>query len=69
MYYEGELYLKLKDDFCEFYQLYYHISSFQIDGISIGSLDDVPGGAVTTFFKSIRETLDFDFEDENEGKL
>lgn len=29
----------------------------------------MPGGAVTTFFKSIRETLDFDFEDENEGKL
>ncbi|KMT01041.1 hypothetical protein BVRB_9g223010 [Beta vulgaris subsp. vulgaris] len=39
-----------------------------IDGISIGSLDDVPSGAVTTFFKSIRETLDFDFEDENEGR-
>ncbi|XVF86334.1 hypothetical protein PTKIN_Ptkin18bG0031200 [Pterospermum kingtungense] len=39
-----------------------------IDGISIGSLDDVPSGAVTTFFKSIRNTLDFDFEDENEGR-
>ncbi|XWS16541.1 hypothetical protein CRYUN_Cryun34aG0097200 [Craigia yunnanensis] len=38
-----------------------------IDGISIGSLDDVPSGAVTTFFKSIKNTLDFDFEDENEG--
>lgn len=38
-----------------------------IDGISIGSLDDVPGGAVTTFFRSIRNTLDFDFEDDNEG--
>lgn len=42
---------------------------FQIDGISIGSLDDLPSGAVTTFFKSIRNTLDFDFEDDNEGKL
>ncbi|KAE8688219.1 Protein LOW PSII ACCUMULATION 3 [Hibiscus syriacus] len=39
-----------------------------IDGISIGSLDDVPSGAVTTFFKSIKNTLDFDFEDENEGR-
>ncbi|KAK6284818.1 hypothetical protein POUND7_003770 [Theobroma cacao] len=39
-----------------------------IDGISIGSLDDVPSGAVTTFFKSIKNTLDFDFQDENEGR-
>ncbi|KAL0342187.1 UNVERIFIED_CONTAM: protein LOW PSII ACCUMULATION 3, chloroplastic [Sesamum calycinum] len=39
-----------------------------IDGITVGSLDDVPSGAVTTFFKSIRDTLDFDFEDENEGR-
>ncbi|XP_022714736.1 protein LOW PSII ACCUMULATION 3, chloroplastic isoform X1 [Durio zibethinus] len=39
-----------------------------IDGISIGSLDDVPSDAVTTFFKSIKNTLDFDFEDENEGR-
>ncbi|KAG8643769.1 protein LPA3 isoform X2 [Manihot esculenta] len=39
-----------------------------IDGISIGSLDDLPSGAVTTFFKSIRNTLDFDFEDDNEGR-
>ncbi|XVE91209.1 hypothetical protein DITRI_Ditri20bG0135900 [Diplodiscus trichospermus] len=39
-----------------------------IEGISIGSLDDVPSGAVTTFFKSIKNTLDFDFEDENEGR-
>ncbi|KAE8699309.1 Protein LOW PSII ACCUMULATION 3 [Hibiscus syriacus] len=39
-----------------------------IDGISIGSLDDVPSGAVTTFFKSIENTLDFNFEDENEGR-
>lgn len=34
-----------------------------IDGISIGSLDDVPGTAVSTFFRSIRNTLDFDFDD------
>lgn len=39
-----------------------------IDGITIVSLDDVPGGAVTTFFRSIRNTLDFDFDDENEGR-
>lgn len=39
-----------------------------IDGITIGSLDDVPSGPVGTFFKSIRSTLDFDFEDENEGR-
>ncbi|KAL0415432.1 UNVERIFIED_CONTAM: protein LOW PSII ACCUMULATION 3, chloroplastic [Sesamum latifolium] len=39
-----------------------------IDGITVGSLDDVPSGAVTTFFKSIRDTLDFDFEDENEDR-
>lgn len=41
---------------------------FQIDGVTIGSLDDVPSGPVTTFFKSVRNTLDFDFEDENEGR-
>ncbi|GLT38272.1 hypothetical protein SLA2020_125300 [Shorea laevis] len=39
-----------------------------IDGISIGSLDDIPSGPVTTFFRSVRDTLDFDFEDENEGR-
>ncbi|KAH6831513.1 Low PSII Accumulation 3 [Perilla frutescens var. hirtella] len=39
-----------------------------IDGITIGSLDDVPSGPVTSFFKSIRDTLDFDFVDENEGR-
>ncbi|XP_038718285.1 protein LOW PSII ACCUMULATION 3, chloroplastic isoform X2 [Tripterygium wilfordii] len=38
-----------------------------IDGITIGSLDDIPTGPVTSFFKSIRSTLDFDFEDDNEG--
>ncbi|GFZ17250.1 low PSII Accumulation 3 [Actinidia rufa] len=39
-----------------------------IDGISIGSLDDVPSDPVSTFFSSIRNTLDFDFEDDNEGR-
>lgn len=39
-----------------------------IEGITIGSLDDVPGDAVTSFFRSVRNTLDFDFEDENEGR-
>ncbi|KZV19485.1 hypothetical protein F511_32066 [Dorcoceras hygrometricum] len=39
-----------------------------IDGITIGSLDDIPSGAVMSFFKSIRDTLDFDFADENEGR-
>lgn len=41
----------------------------QIDGISIGSLDDVPSDPVTSFFKSVRNTLDFDFEDSNEGMV
>nr|KJB56515.1 hypothetical protein B456_009G123400 [Gossypium raimondii] len=45
-----------------------NISSYKIDGISIGSLDDVPSDAVTSFFKSIKNTLDFDFVDENEGR-
>ncbi|XP_027906117.1 protein LOW PSII ACCUMULATION 3, chloroplastic [Vigna unguiculata] len=39
-----------------------------IDGITIGSLDDVPAGPMTSFFRSVRNTLDFDFEDENEGR-
>ncbi|XP_074286052.1 protein LPA3 [Silene latifolia] len=38
------------------------------EGLTVGSLDDVPGGAVSSFFRSIRNTLDFDFEDENEGR-
>ncbi|KAH9667483.1 protein LOW PSII ACCUMULATION 3 [Citrus sinensis] len=37
-----------------------------IDGITIGSLDDVPTGAVRSFFSSIRNTLDFDFDDQEE---
>lgn len=49
------------------YSLDQLIIFLQIDGISIRSLDDIPGGAVTSFFRSIRKTLDFDFEDENEG--
>lgn len=43
------------------------IHFFQIDGITIGSLDDVPSSGVKNFFSSIRNTLDFDFEDDNEG--
>ncbi|XP_010270502.1 PREDICTED: protein LOW PSII ACCUMULATION 3, chloroplastic isoform X2 [Nelumbo nucifera] len=39
-----------------------------INGITLGSLDDVPSGPVTSFFRSIRDTLDFDFEDDNEGR-
>ncbi|KAF6159792.1 hypothetical protein GIB67_030050 [Kingdonia uniflora] len=39
-----------------------------IDGMTVGSLDDVPGGPVTSFFRSVRNTLDFDFEDENEDR-
>lgn len=39
-----------------------------IGAVSLGSLDDVPSGAVTSFFKSIRNTLDFDFADENEDR-
>ncbi|XP_062157378.1 protein LPA3 [Alnus glutinosa] len=39
-----------------------------VDGISIGSLDDIPSGPVSTFFRSIRNTLDFDFEDDNDGR-
>ncbi|XP_051135200.1 protein LPA3 isoform X2 [Andrographis paniculata] len=38
-----------------------------IEGITIGSLDDVPSGAVTTFFKSLRDTFDFEFGDEDEA--
>lgn len=39
-----------------------------VDGVSVGSLDDIPGGPVTTFLRSVRNTLDFDFEDENEER-
>ncbi|KAJ0794740.1 putative protein LOW PSII ACCUMULATION 3 [Helianthus annuus] len=39
-----------------------------VDGITIGSLDDIPAGPVSSFFKSIRNTLDFDFDDENEDR-
>ncbi|XP_058098625.1 protein LPA3 [Magnolia sinica] len=37
-----------------------------VSSITIGSLDDIPRGPVTNFFKSIRNTLDFDFADEDE---
>ncbi|KAJ6837149.1 protein LOW PSII ACCUMULATION 3, chloroplastic [Iris pallida] len=36
--------------------------------VTLGSLDDVPSGPVTNFFKSIRSTLDFDFADDNEDR-
>ncbi|KAL8139340.1 LOW QUALITY PROTEIN: hypothetical protein V2J09_005361, partial [Rumex salicifolius] len=39
-----------------------------IEGTTIGSLDDVPVSPVTSFFKSIRSTLDFDFDDDNEDR-
>ncbi|KAK1436774.1 hypothetical protein QVD17_02556 [Tagetes erecta] len=39
-----------------------------VDGITIGSLDDIPAGPVASFFKSVRNTLDFDFDDENEDR-
>ncbi|CAM8986244.1 unnamed protein product [Rhodiola kirilowii] len=39
-----------------------------IDGVTIGSLDDIPSTPVNSFFKSIRKTLDFDFDDENEDR-
>ena len=55
--------LNLLNVFCDFNLLFF----CQIDGITIGSLDDIPGDAVTSFFRSVRNTLDFDFEDENEG--
>ncbi|EPS59662.1 hypothetical protein M569_15143, partial [Genlisea aurea] len=39
-----------------------------VEGLCVGSLDDVPAGPVTKFFKSVRDTLDFDFVDQNEGR-
>ncbi|KAJ1690460.1 hypothetical protein LUZ63_014615 [Rhynchospora breviuscula] len=39
-----------------------------IGDVTIGSLDDIPGGAVTNFFRSIRNTLDFDFSDDSEDR-
>ncbi|PKA56170.1 hypothetical protein AXF42_Ash011099 [Apostasia shenzhenica] len=39
-----------------------------IDGISIGSLDDVPSGPVTSVFKSFLKAMDFDFADDDEGR-
>ncbi|OAY83815.1 protein LOW PSII ACCUMULATION 3, chloroplastic [Ananas comosus] len=39
-----------------------------IGGVTIASLDDIPGGPVSNFFKSVRRTLDFDFADENEDR-
>ncbi|KAG2648057.1 protein LOW PSII ACCUMULATION 3, chloroplastic-like [Panicum virgatum] len=39
-----------------------------IEGITVSSLDDVPTDPVNSFFKSIRNTLDFDFSDDNEDR-
>ncbi|XP_062224315.1 protein LPA3 [Phragmites australis] len=39
-----------------------------IEGVTVSSLDDVPTGPVDSFFKSIRNTLDFDFSDDNEDR-
>ncbi|KAG2655492.1 protein LOW PSII ACCUMULATION 3, chloroplastic-like isoform X2 [Panicum virgatum] len=39
-----------------------------IEGITVSSLDDVPADPVNSFFKSIRNTLDFDFSDDNEDR-
>ncbi|XP_039144437.1 protein LOW PSII ACCUMULATION 3, chloroplastic [Dioscorea cayenensis subsp. rotundata] len=39
-----------------------------IGDVSLASLDDLPSGPVTTFFKSIRSTLDFDFADTDEDR-
>jgi hypothetical protein len=38
-------------------------------GISFGSLDDIPSGPGTNFFKTLRNAFDFDFENVNEGLL
>lgn len=39
-----------------------------ITDVTLSSLDDVPSGPLTNFFKSIRKSLDFDFADDNEDK-
>ncbi|KAL5207618.1 hypothetical protein ABZP36_032053 [Zizania latifolia] len=39
-----------------------------IESVTVSSLDDVPTGPVNNFFKSIRNTLDFDFADDNEDR-
>lgn len=46
-------------------EIFFCSSLFQIDGITIRLLDDVPGGPITKFFRFTRNTLDFDFEDES----
>ncbi|KAG0452827.1 hypothetical protein HPP92_025235 [Vanilla planifolia] len=38
-----------------------------INGITLGSLDDVPSGPVRSVFKSLRRVLDFDFSADDEG--
>lgn len=39
-----------------------------MSGISFGSLDDVPGGPGNNFLKTLRNALDFDFENDEEGE-
>ncbi|KAI3956217.1 hypothetical protein MKW98_008735 [Papaver atlanticum] len=39
-----------------------------IENVTVGSLDDIQGDPVSSFFKSVRSTLDFDFEEDNEGR-
>ncbi|KAF0934962.1 hypothetical protein E2562_029492 [Oryza meyeriana var. granulata] len=39
-----------------------------IESVTISSLDDVPTGPVNNFFRSIRDTLDFDFAEDNEDR-
>ncbi|KAG0453910.1 hypothetical protein HPP92_025214 [Vanilla planifolia] len=38
-----------------------------MNGITLGSLDDVPSGPVRSVFKSLRRVLDFDFSADDEG--
>ncbi|OEL21684.1 Protein LOW PSII ACCUMULATION 3, chloroplastic [Dichanthelium oligosanthes] len=39
-----------------------------VEGVTVSSLDDMPTDPVNSFFKSIRNTLDFDFSDDNEDR-
>lgn len=40
-----------------------------MDGTTVDYLDDVPGITVSSLFRFIRSTLNFDLEDENDGFL
>lgn len=39
-----------------------------IDGVSFGSLDDIPSSGGSNFLKSLQSAFDFDFGEEEEGK-